>query len=186
MDCLENSSNYLMPAKPEGWVLGTIPRSQAPQSQPRIRHRLLSQGSKPRSACWAKASGAPALKSTPPVIGLLGLCQSLEDGDMEQDGKVYLMGDGEGAGPHRPPPPLRDREGLAESQTRRLWEGRAPCTLQRGPLRSRGQQSFPPTCGEAEASERYGGKGPRGSGESQGSRERCWPGLMCEVQLCID
>lgn len=108
VDCLENSSNYLMPAKPEGWVLGTIPRSQAPQSQPRIRHHLLSQGSKPRSACWAKASGAPALKSTPPVIGPLGLCQSLEDGDMEQDG-----------------------EGLSDGRWGRSWATPTPTTTSR-------------------------------------------------------
>lgn len=78
-------------------------------------------------ACWAKASEVGGEKPRLSIICPLGLCQSLEDGDMEQEGKVCPMGGGEEAG-HADPP--RNREGLpAVSQTRALWEGWAPCTL---------------------------------------------------------
>lgn len=77
-------------------------------------------------ACWAKVSEVGGEKPPLSIICPLGLCQSLEDGNMEQE-EVCPMGGGEEAG-HADPP--RNREGLPTvSQTRALWEGWAPCNL---------------------------------------------------------
>lgn len=72
-------------------------------------------------ACWAKASEVGVEKPRLSINCPLSLCQSLEDGDMEQEGKICPMRGGEEAG-HADPP--RNREELPTvSQIRTLWEG---------------------------------------------------------------